>query len=523
MKNKFTYLVFLALTFAISYSQAPRKESKGGKQYDKYAYSDVIKTYEHIYKKGYKSPNTLLKLGNAYYFNAELEKANRWYSELDTVAPDQQDAEFYFRYAQTLKAMKDYNKANAMLDKFSEKNADDLRAKNYLSNKDYLADIQKNSGRYKIENAGINSPFSDYGAAFFGDKVVFTSSRDTGSFSKRVHSWTGESFTNFYSVNMSEDGSLSAVSKFGKKLNSKFHESTPVFTKDGKTVYFTRNNFLSGSGKGYDENKNTLLKIYRAKVDNNGNWGDITPLPFCSDNYQTAHPALSPDGKTLYFTSDMPGTHGMSDIYKVKVNDDGSFGEPENLGDIINTEGRDTYPFVSDDNELYFSSDGHLGLGGMDIFVARIPQDGSNNFTKVLNVGETANSPKDDFNYIINKQTKRGFLSSNREGGEGGDDIYKFLETRPIFCDQILEGLITDEDTKAILPNTLLVLLDESMNKVKETLSGPDGRYQFTEVECDTKYVVRASKENYVTKDVPVMIGKETGKTELNIELKNDE
>ncbi|MGG7036663.1 MAG: OmpA family protein [Flavobacterium sp.] len=518
MKNKIIYLVLLTFSFSSTYSQV-KKESKGGKQYDKYAYSDVIKTYEHIYKKGYKSPNTLLKLGNAYYFNAELEKANKWYAELDSIAPEQ-EPEFYFRYAQTLKAVKNYEKANAMLEKFSEKDSEDLRAKNYMGNKDYMSDIQKNSGRYKIENAGINSPYSDYGPAFMGTKVVFSSARDTGGFTKRVHTWTGQSFTNLYSANMDADGNLSAVAKFGKKLNSKFHESTPTFTKDGKTVYFTRNNFLDG--KGYNDNKVTLLKIYKATVDKDGKWGNITELPFCSDSFQTAHPALSPDGKMLYFASDMQGTHGESDIFRVKINDDGSFGTVENLGDKINTEGRESYPFVSDDNELYFASDGQLGLGGFDVFVTRIPAEGGE-FNKVLNVGEEANSSKDDFGYIIDSKTKRGFFSSNRSGGQGNDDIYKFLETRPIFCDQVLNGLITDEDTKAILPNTPLVLLDENMSVLKSTVSGADGRYEFTEVECDTKYIVRASRENYTSKDVPVIIGKESGKTELNIELKSDD
>ena len=217
----------------------------------------------------------------------------------------------------------------------------------------------------------------------------------------------------------------------------------------------------------------------------------------------------------------MPGTHGQSDLFKVKINEDGSFGTPENLGDSINTAGRETFPFISDDNELYFASDGQPGLGGLDIFITKIPKDGSLNFKKIVNVGEEANSPKDDFALIINTKTKKGFLSSNRDGGQGNDDIYKFLETRPVWCDQILYGVITDEDTKAVLPNTKLVLLDQNMKEVegKTTISDSNGKYEFTEVECGAKYYVRASLEEYTTREVPVIIGKETGKTELNIEL----
>ncbi|WP_264521000.1 OmpA family protein [Flavobacterium sp. N1994] len=516
MKNKIIYLVLITLTCVNSYSQTSKKEVKGNKEYDKLAYIDAIKTYERIYSKGYKSPDMLLKIGNAYYFNAELEKANKWYDELYATAPDQ-EAEFFYRFSQTLKATKDYTKSDAMMAKFGEKSGNDTRAKLFSKNRDYLAEIKNNSGRYKIENAGINTKYSDYGTAYMGTKVIFSSARDTGNFSKRIHTWTGQYFTNLYGSTMSEDGSLGAVERFGKKINTKFHEDTPAFTKDGKTVYFTRNNYLDE--RGFDASKVTLLKIYSAKVDKDGNWNNITALPFNSDSYQTAHPALSPDEKTLYFASDMPGTHGLSDLYRVKLNEDGSFGTPENLGDAINTAGRETYPFVNDDNELYFASDGQPGLGGLDIFITRLPKDGSLNFKQVLNVGEEANSPKDDFALIINSKSKKGFLSSNRDGGQGNDDIYKFLETRPIWCEQLLFGVVTDAKTKVILPNAKLILFDEKFKQLKETTSDKDGKYQFTEVECGTKYYVRTSLETYTTKESPVIIGKTDGKTELNIEL----
>ncbi|QBZ98777.1 OmpA family protein [Flavobacterium sangjuense] len=520
MKNKITYLVLLAITCVNGYSQVIGKtEARGNKEYAKYAYIDAIKTYERIYEKGYKSPDMLLKIGNAYYFNAELEKANKWYAELYATNPDQ-EPEFYYRHAQTLKAVKENDKSDAMMAAFVQKKGGDARAKIFAKNKNYLAEIKKNSGRYKIENAGINSKYSDYGTAYMGTKVVFSSARDTGNFSKRIHTWTGQYFTNLYDSPISEDGSLGAVAKFGKKLNTKYHEDTPTFTKDGKTVYFTRNNYLEK--RGYDAGKVTLLKIYKATVDKDGQWNNITPLPFNSDSYQTAHPTLSPDEKTLYFVSDMPGTRGQSDLFKVKINEDGSFGNTENLGDAINTEGRETYPFISDDNELYFASDGQPGLGGLDIYITKIPKDGSTNFKEVLNVGEEANSPKDDFAFIINFKTKKGFLSSNRDGGQGSDDIYKFVETKPIWCEQILFGVITDEDTKAVLPNTKLQLFDDNFNKIKEATSDAEGKYEFTEVECGKKYYVRASHEDYTTKEVPVTIGKETGKTELNIELKSE-
>lgn len=513
MKNKIIYLVLLTITTFNSYSQIG-KTAKAEKQYDKYAYIDAIKTYERIYEKGYKSDDMLLKLGNAYYFNAEFEKAAKYYAELYTSKEDQ-DAEFYYRYAQSLRAIKDYAKADAMMEKFNAKSGNDSRGKLFAKNRDYLAEIKKNSGRYTIENAGVNSEYSDYGPAYMGTKVVFASARDTGNFSKRKHTWTGQNFTNLYGADLTEDGALGKVDKYGKKLNSRFHESTLAFTKDGKTVYFTRNNFLDK--RGYDGQKVTLLKIYKATLVED-KWTDITELPFNSDNFQTAHPALSPDGKTMYFASDREGSIGKSDIFKVKINEDGSFGEPINLGPTVNTEGRETFPFVTAKNELYFASDGQPGIGGLDIFIAQIKEDGS--IKEALNIGEEANSPKDDFALIINTDNNKGFLSSNRDGGNGSDDIYKFVEKKPIWCKQILFGVITDEDTKLPLANVKVTLSDEKFNKIKEVITDATGKYEFTEVECGTKYYVKAELEDYTTKEPAVMLKDENGETELNIEIK---
>lgn len=514
MKNKIIYTALLLFIAFNSFSQTVGKEKKGNKNYEQYAYIDAIKTYERLYEKGYKSPDMLLKLGNSYYFNADLEKAAKFYGELYAENPDQ-EAEFYYRYSQSLRAIKDYAKADEMMLKFNAKSGNDSRATLFNQNKDYLAEIKKNSGRYKLENAGINSKYSDYGTAFVEDKVVFCSARDTGNFSKRIHTWTGEYFTNLYSAKLSEDGSLGEVEKFGNNLNSKFHEDTPVFSKDGKTVYFTRNNYLDK--RGYDSGKVTLLKIYKANLDEKGKWINITALPFNSDSYQTAHPALSPDGKTMYFVSDMPGSLGKSDLYKVTISEDGSFGTPVNLGKTINTEGRETYPFITAKNELYFSSDGHPGLGGLDIFAVKIPED--DNFTNVQNIGEDANSPKDDFAFIINTETKRGFLSSNRDGGEGNDDIYKFLETRELFIEQAIFGIVTDATTNEVLTNVKITLLDDKFNKIAETTTDSKGYYEFLKLEPNTKFYIRTEKEGYNTKETPVITGKEEGKTEVNIEL----
>ena len=453
------------------------------------------------------------KLGNAYYFNAELDKAAKWYGEL-FLMNENQEPEYLYRYSQTLKSIGEYDKADKMLDQFNKKSGNDLRAKLYEKHKDYLEEIKENSGRFNVEDAGINSEFSDYGTSFSGNKLVFASARDTGGISKKVFKWTNQSFTNLYSSEVQSNGKLEEPKRFGNRINSKFHESTPVFTKDGSTMYFTRNNFLDGK-KRKDSKRITLLKIYKATLEN-GEWKDVTELPFNSDQYSVAHPALSNDDKTLYFASDMPGTFGQSDLFKVTINADGTYSTPENLGTKINTEGRETFPFISDDNELYFATDGRPGLGGLDIYVAKIEKDLS--FNEVQNVGAPVNGPKDDFAFLIDSKSRNGFFTSNREGGKGYDDIYKFTETKKITCEQILKGTITDKESGDFLEDAKMSLFDEKYQFLKGNATNNRGQYSF-EVECGKTYYVRAEKRNYETKEGTISIEKVNGESYLSLEL----
>ncbi|WPR70456.1 OmpA family protein [Flavobacterium sp. NG2] len=511
-KNILLYITIISVFSLNIYSQKARLAA-ADKKYDNFAYIDAIKTYERIAEKGYKSAEMFQKLGNAYYFNAQLENAAKWYGELFAMQTELQP-EYYYRYSQSLKAIGDNKQADAMMEKFNQLSGDDKRAKLFKKNRNYLAEIKANSGRYKVEDAGINSKYSDYGTAVYLNKIVFSSARDTGSLGQRKHTWTNQYFTNLYMADLGEEMTPGAPSKFDKNINSKFHEATPAFTKDGKTMYFTRNNYLEGK-KGKNGNDITLIKIYKATLEND-KWAKIVEMPFNSDNYSTAHPALSPDEKTLYFASDMPGTLGLSDLFKVKINEDGTYGNPENLGNSINTPGRETFPFISEDNEIYFASDGHPGLGGLDVFVSKIFEDGT--FNEVQNVGADINSPKDDFAYLIDSKSRRGFFTSNKDGGQGYDDIYKFLETKKLTCDQKLFGQITDIESKEALPNAKVSLFDKKFNEISSIMSDAKGNYSFM-VECGKTYYVRAEKPEYNTNEANITVGKENGQTELNIAL----
>jgi outer membrane protein OmpA-like peptidoglycan-associated protein/tetratricopeptide (TPR) repeat protein len=504
--------MFLSIISISAYSQKA-KLNTAETQYNNFAYINSIETFERIAGKGYKSAEIFQKLGNAYYFNGEFQSAAKWYTELFALGSDY-DKEYYYRYAQSLKTIGENKKADEYLEKFSAIAKDDNRAKFFRNEEDYLKRIKANSGRYDISKTTINSKYSDYGSTVYNNKLVFTSARDTGSLGQRIHTWTDQYFTSLYSSDLDENFNPSKVERFDNHLKSKFNESTPVFTKDSSTVYFTRNNYLDGK-RGQNGSGITLIKIYKAVLKNN-EWTDIKELPFNSNEYSTAHPTLSPDEKTLYFASDMPGTLGQSDLFKVAIIGKDSYGKPVNLGPLVNTPGRETFPFISQDNEIYFASDGHPGMGGLDIFMSKINADGS--FKRIENIGSDINSPFDDFAYWIDLDTRYGFFSSNKVNGLGFDDIYKFKELRRIGCEQALSGLITDAATLELLPNAKVSLYNNEHNLIESTTADDKALYTFN-VECDNNYYVRAEKENYFTKEVSVSIPDENGSTDLPIAL----
>lgn len=513
MKMKNIICSIFLLAFGLVNHAQKSKVAAADIQYERFSYIDAIATYERVAEKGYKDEKMFQKLGNAYYFNAELGKAAKWYAELFSMN-ENQEPEYLYRYSQTLKSIGEYAKADKLLDQFNKKSGNDLRAKLYEKNKNYLEEIKANSGRFNIEDAGINSEFSDYGASFYGNELVFTSARDTGGIAKKIFKWTNQSFTNLYSSEVNHNGTLAEPKRFGNSVNSKFHEATPVFTRDGQTMYFTRNNYLDGK-KGKDSKRITLLKIYKATLEN-GKWTDIVELPFNSNQYSVAHPALSSDDKTLYFASDMPGTLGQSDLFKVTILSDDTYSTPQNLGKTINTEGRETFPFISDENELYYATDGRPGLGGLDIYVSKIGKD--NSFGEVQNVGAPINGPYDDFAFLIDNASKNGFFSSNREGGKGYDDIYKFTETKKLECEQILTGTITDKETREILAKSKVSLFDEKFQLLKVNSSNEFGQYDF-DVICGKKYYVRAEKQDYESVEGTIVIATTSGKSDLPLAL----
>ena len=504
-----TFSVALLSSTSLLFAQPEKELEKANEMYKNFSYVDAIKIYERIAQKGFVNQEMLQSLGNAYYYNAEYKKALPWYEQLFQEGKYKVKPEYYYRYAQTLKSVGDYTQADKMMAKFVElTNANDTRAALFEENKDYQTVIKNNSGRFQLNNASVNTENSEYGTAFYGDKIVFAGATDARKAKRGVSQWTGESFYDLYEAEHF-DQKLGSRKPFSSSVNTQFNESTPVFTKDGNTMYFTRNNYVNRK-LGTDIENTILLKILRATKDKNGNWGDIVEVPFNSDQYNVAHPALSPDEKYLYFASDMPGSFGNSDIFRVEILGDNQYGTPENLGNIINTAGRESFPYISKDNVLYYSSDGIPGLGGLDIFAVKFNADGST--SKPVNIGMPGNSADDDFCFVFNSDSKIGFLTSNRPGGKGKDDIYSFHEDKPLLfsCQKNIKGIVKDAKTKAIIANAKVILSDKVMKEVGKDQSKTDGTFTFEKVNCnDSHYYLRGEKEKYETAEVNVTVGKD--------------
>ena len=495
MIKRISIVVLMALLWGFNVMAQEKLISKANQKYEAFSFSPAIDIYKKVLDRGYASADLLKKLGNSYYYKADYEEAADIYKRLVKEYPKDTPPELYFRYAQTLRTLKDYESANMVMAEFLKTANNEDETFSYNKEKDYLKEINKNSGRFNVSPFQYNSPYSEFAPSFYKEGLIFSSDRDTGSFARYRHSWTSNDFFDLYKIN-TENSTLGVITKFGDGINTRLHESTSTITSDGTTLYFTRNNFKDEKKLRKDKSGIIRLKIFRATLIDSI-WSNIEEVPFNDDAYSVANPTLSPDGKTLYFASDMPGSLGESDIFKVSINEDGSFGSPENLGSQINTVARETFPFVSENEILYFSSDGHPGLGGLDVFAVQLENGSSDD--EVINVGEPVNSSYDDFTFIINENTKRGYFASNRPEGQGGDDIYEFLEVEPLLlgCEQIVHGTVRDEISGEILVGATVWVIDENNEEITSAITDSEGKYTVV-LNCNQGNFVRASMEGFI-------------------------
>lgn len=479
MKKIYTILLLIAVSTTIVSAQNS-KTKKADNLYDRLAYTDAAQAYQKVLKRGTTDVYVFERLANCYYFINDTKKAEMYYKRV--AKSKDANPEAIYNYAQTLKANGKFSDYNTWMKNFAKLSPNDTRVKEFMKNPNYIPKIMDDMARYTATNMeDINSEYADFGGIVYGKDFYFASGRNT---SRKTYQWNEEPYLEIYKAT-NVGGTMKNAELLNGDVNTKYHESNAVISADGKRMYFDRNDYFEGD---YDKSASGINQInlyYAENIDGKG-WSGVVSAPFNNNEYSTGHPALSQDGNTLYFVSDMPGGKGGSDIYMVAINSDGSLGTPERLGDNINTEGKELFPYIDSNGTLYFSSNGHMGIGGLDVFYAEAQGDG---FDVVNNLGKGVNSSADDFAYKYDPTSQSGYVSSNREGGMGSDDIY-MVEAVEIPCEVTIAVLVINENTNAAVAGARVDLYDTMGNRLSSKTSNVDGMVSF-KAACDQAHEVQ--------------------------------
>lgn len=475
-------LITTILIFSLSAVFAqPGKIKKGEKLYASYSYSESIEKFEAITDK---TTDMKRKLAESYFKIHNYKMAEAYYAELMTA--DDKTNEDIYNYASVLAINQKYKKSEEWMAIFHKKEKSDSRGKKVIENRGFYKDLQKDKGLFTIFNLGINSAQEDFGVAYYMDKIVFTSSTTGVKPVKRKWNWNNLPFLDLYIAEIDDKKEITEAEKFSK-VNKRYHEGPVTFNKAGNYMVFTRNNYKKKSSDGV-----TKLELFYSEKNEKGKWSKAKPIPFNNPDYSTGHASLNAAGDTMYFASDMPGGIGGVDIYMSVKNSEGVWQSPKNLGKEVNTEGNEMFPFVHKDGFLFFASDGHLGLGGLDIFVAQI-NDGK--YEKIENLGVPVNTSYDDFSFVLDEKQEGGYFASNRTDGKGSDDIYRYILNKPFTKGKLIKG--TARDTKGkILASTNVKLFDPQGRVVGEITTTETGAYEFR-ADADKNYKLTGKKVDF--------------------------
>jgi outer membrane protein OmpA-like peptidoglycan-associated protein/tetratricopeptide (TPR) repeat protein len=483
MKNNTMLFFFVLFNFSLL---AQNKYTKVADDlFERYEYVQATQEYLSLVEKGKSDPYVNKQLGECYYNMFNVVESAKWYA---LAVKTEQDSETYFNYSQMLKANVQYEEAKAQMKVFATKLPTDQRAIEFNKNPNYLPKLIEKEKLFEVKILDVNSDKSDFGAVLFGDVLYFSSARNG---SGKKYGWNEEPFLDIYQSNLKPDGSYSEPTPVSE-LNTRFHEGPVSVTADGKTIYFSSESFNSNL---YEKNNAKRLKFGQVHLfkgqNENGVWTAITAMPFNNKKYSTSNPSINKEGNVLYFSSNMPGSIGGIDIWKVRVNKDGTYGAPENLGDKINTAGDESFPFVTDDNVLYFASNGLTGFGGLDVFFVDL-----NKNDEPTNAGKPVNTEKDDFALTYNTNKQLGYVSSNRSGE---DHIYSSI---PI-CKGQIKVVIRSLKDDAVLKNSKVLILDENSNVIGSQISNEKGEVIY-DVDCEKVYIIEAYKDGYMTEKIPL-------------------
>ncbi|MCP9766831.1 flagellar motor protein MotB [Lacihabitans sp. LS3-19] len=525
--KKIQKVLFLAFAFSSFFAKAQLSRLKAANaEFERMSYPQAVRNYETFLRgnsgKAEDKKEAMEKLAFCYRKLQDTKNAERTYKELFENYETTLDSDQYLYYAQALATNGKYRESQKMYSRYGEQQKEDLRGRKftvaYMDNSAFY----KDSALYNVDFLyPINSRYSDFSPMYYENGLVFVSARNEGNGIKRVFNQNETPFLDLFmfsdtaslkqetkkvkelaqaslgssgkslkpnknqSNNNFENIEEPEIDEFSKTINSKYHEGPVTFFKDYKKIIFTRNNYYKGRARKSDKGVN-MLKLYSATKKGN-KWGDIKELPFNSDDYSTGHPALDPENRKMYFVSDMPGGFGGTDIYMVDYRD-GNWGAPVNLGREVNTEGNEMFPFVDEVGNFYFASDGHAGLGGLDMFYVEFRN--GTPYGEVQNLGAPINSTKDDFGYISDGERSHGYFSSNRRKGYSDDDIYSFTKG----CNQ-LNLVVYDAVTRLPLADTELRMVKNGVNK-QRYITNSSG-YTSACIEAGSDFEFKALKEGY--------------------------
>ena len=489
---KKTYIL-LILVLASSLISAQNKDTQvADKLFKKFEFISAAESYLKLVASNKADGYVYRQLGDCYYNIYNTKEAAKWYAK---AIAKKQDSELYYRYSQMLKAIGNYAESNKQMQKFAEMQPNDSRAKTFNENPNYIPVLLDQRKSFDVKSIDINSDKSDFGAFLMDNTIYFTSARNSNS---KIYSWTKEPFLDIYKANLNEDGTISNILLL-KEINSKYHDGSVSISQDGSTMYFTSDSFRENS---FEKDKASKLKLGKNNIFSakfiNGKWDEITSLPFNSKDYSSGNPSISKDGKTLYFSSNRPGSVGGVDIWKVAISETGSYGTPENLGKSVNTEGNESFPFITSDNVLYFSSDAKQGLGAMDVYKIDLTKN-----SEAKNLGKPVNSEKDDFAFTINENKNIGFVASNRNGN---DDIFKLI---PV-CNYEVNAIVTNANSGAIIAEANVSILDDKNNIISTIKANNKGEVSYT-VDCEKTYTIQAIKDGFESNSFAVIASNKKG------------
>lgn len=487
MKIAKILIIFIVLLSSIAASAQSYREHRGDVYFDRFNYNKAIEQYLMVMEKEPENHFVMQKLAESYkYLNIDTASVN-WYAKL--IATSKYENKDLFNYAAVLKTIGDYKKSDEYLKKYIAQKQESK----YLLNDENIDELLKDTFRFKITLIAASSEFADFAPAYFGNKIIFASSRQGTDFLHREYERDGEAYLQLYVADTLAGGQLDSIRLFDNKLNTRYHEGPVCFCSADSTMYFTRNNYKFLKGMSTDGQ--VKLKIYTSKFTynqwlkyaentldsvginvnlNKNDWRWVKEFKYNNKNYSTGHPSVTKDGRIIYFVSDMPGGKGGTDIYACTRIGKNEWSEPQNLREL-NTEGNEMFPFIHESGVLFFASDGWPGLGGLDIFKAN--PDGQR-FEKPQNMGAPLNSKADDFGLIADQEAKTGYFSSNRPGGKGGDDLYHVIFNNKV--EFVLAGTVSEKDTKTPISNAVIHLTNTDDGSLTSVQADENGYYTTT-------------------------------------------